>query len=71
MRIKNKQHLWDRIDKLRTKRGISLNKLARMVGVSVAVLSMYGSGKRVLHWDILFNCAKALEIKIQIDATIP
>ena len=71
MKIKNKQHLWDRIDKLRTKRGLSLRKLAKLVEVSPAVISMYGSGKRVLHWDILFKCAKALEIKIQIDATIP
>ena len=67
MKIKNKQHLWDQIDKQRIKRGWSLRKLAREVEVSAAVLSMYGSGKRVLHWDILFDCVKALDFKVQID----
>ncbi len=71
MIIKNKQHLWNRIEKARKSHGYSLNTFAKIAGVSVAVLSYYGSGDRQLHWDTLFKCAKALKIKIQISADIP
>jgi transcriptional regulator with XRE-family HTH domain len=71
MLIKNKQHLWNRIEKARISRGYSLNTFAKIAGVSVAVLSLYGSGGRPLTWDTLFILAKALKIKIQISADIP
>ena len=71
MLIKNKQHLWNRIEKARLANGYSMNTFAKIAGVSVAVLSLYGSGGRPLTWDTLFKLAKALEIKIQISADIP
>jgi transcriptional regulator with XRE-family HTH domain len=71
MLIKNKQHLWNRIEKARKSHGYSLNTFAKMAGVSVAVLSLYGSGGRPLTWDTLFVLAKALNLKLQINMDIP
>ena len=71
MLIKNKQHLWNRIEKARLAKGYSMNKFSKMAGVSVAVLSLYGSGGRPLTWDTLFVLAKALDIKVQINVDIP
>ena len=71
MLIKNKQHLWNRIEKARLANGYSMNTFAKMAGVSVAVLSLYGSGGRPLTWDTLFVLAKALDIKVQINADFP
>jgi len=51
--------------------GYSMNKFSKMAGVSVAVLSLYGSGGRPLTWDTLFVLAKALNIKAQINVDIP
>ena len=71
MLIKNKQHLWNRIEKARISNGYSMNQFAKIAGVSVAVLSLYGSGGRPLTWDTLFVLAKALDIKVQINVDIP
>ena len=71
MLIKNKQHLWNRIEKTRFANGYSMNTFAKIADVSVAVLSLYGSGDRPLTWDTVFKLAMALKIKIEISADIP
>lgn len=56
-----KEHPKNYIKELREARGLSLEKLARRVGVSNPHISMLGLGKRGLSWRMAQKLAAALD----------
>ena len=66
--MENKQddiRLWEKINLLRKRKGVSQGKLSELTGYTQAYISLLESGKRTPSYDNLIKIAGALECSVE------
>ena len=63
--VADKSFSGEKVRVIRGVKGIGVNELGRLLGVRGSAVSMWESGKRHPHVDMLIRLARALKVKIE------